>query len=55
MTSANTGSIIPASPELDIANLKGLPEKQQILRILKDYVKLRKRQPREPKADILST
>lgn len=52
MNWANSGSIMPASPDVDISKLKGLSEKQQILYILKDYVKFKTRELKELRTDI---
>jgi hypothetical protein len=52
MNWADSGSIMPASPELEVNNLKGLPEKEQVLFILRDYVKFKKKELKELKADI---
>ena len=52
MNWSNNGSIMPASPDLDIKKLKGFSEKEKILFILKDYVKFKKKQLKELKADI---
>ncbi len=49
---ANSGSIMPASPDLDGNKLKGLSERQQILFILDDYVKFKERELTELTADI---
>jgi len=53
MSCANSGSIMPASPGLDIKKLKDLSEKEKILFVLKDYVKFKKRQLKEIETDIL--
>lgn len=53
MNCANSGSIMPASPGLDIKKLKDLSEKEKILFILEDYVKFKKRQLKEIETDIL--
>jgi hypothetical protein len=49
---ANSGSVMPASPDLDVSKLKGLSEKKQVSLILKDYVRFKRRQLKELKADI---
>jgi len=52
MNWSNSGSIMPASPDLDIKKLKGFSEKEKILFILKDYVKFKEKQLKELQADI---
>jgi hypothetical protein len=52
MNWSNSGSIMPASPDIDLSKLKGLSEKEQILYILKDYARFKERELKELKADI---
>jgi hypothetical protein len=52
MNWSNSGSIMPASPDLDLDKLKGLSEKDKIVFILKDYVAFKKKQLEELQADI---
>lgn len=52
MNWADSGSVMPASPDLDVSKLKGLSEKEQVSLILKDYVRFKRRELRELKADI---
>ena len=52
MNWSNSGSIMPASPDLDLGKLKGLSEKDKIVFILKDYVKFKEKQLKELQADI---
>jgi hypothetical protein len=52
MNCANSGSIMPASPDLDVKKLQGLSEKEQILFILKDYVEFKKSELRELETEL---
>ncbi len=52
MNCSNSGSIMPASPDLETKKLKGFSEKEKILFILKDYVKFKKKQLKELNTDI---
>ncbi len=49
---ANSGSVMPASPDLDVSKLKGLSEKEQVSLILKDYVRFKRRELKELRADV---
>jgi len=52
MNWSNSGSIMPASPDLNLDKLKDFSEKDKILFTLKDYVEFKERQLKELKADI---
>ena len=49
---ANSGSIMPASPDLDVNRVEGLSQKEQILFILDDYVKFKERELKGLRSDI---
>jgi len=52
MNCANSGSIMPASPDLDVKKLRGLSEKEQILFILKDYVEFKQSELKKLAAEL---
>ncbi len=52
MNWADSGSIMPASPDLDVSKLKGLSEKDQFSCVLQDYVRFKERELRELRRDI---
>jgi hypothetical protein len=52
MNWADSGSIMPASPDLDVSKLNGLSEKDQISFVLQDYVRFKRRELKELRADI---
>ena len=52
MNWSNSGSIMPASPDLDIEKLKGLSKKAQVLFVLKDYMEYKKKELKAIKVDI---
>jgi len=52
MNTPNSGSIMPASPDLDVKKLKGLSEKEQILFVLNDYIEFKKDELRKLEAEL---
>ena len=52
MNCANSGAIMPASPNLDVKKLKGLAEKEQILFVLNDYVEFKKDELRKLETEL---
>jgi hypothetical protein len=52
MNTSDSGSIMPARPNLDLSKLRGLSEKQQIEFILKDYVNYKEEELKALKSDL---
>lgn len=52
MNWSNSGSIMPASPDLDVDKLKGLSEREKVLFVLKDYVEFKEKELVKIKKDI---